>query len=49
LLKTNSDPNVIGAVKQLKDAFDNAEAVLPGITHTMIAQIIETIKSNQHS
>ncbi len=44
LLKSNTDENVINALAQLKIAFDNAEKAQPGITHTMIAQIIETLK-----
>jgi len=44
LLKSNTDENVISALAQLKIAFDNAEKAQPGITHTMIAQIIETLK-----
>jgi serine/threonine-protein kinase 24/25/MST4 len=44
LLKSNTDDNVISALAQLKIAFDNAEKAQPGITHTMIAQIIETLK-----
>jgi len=44
LLKTNNDEEVVSALAQLKIAFDNAERAQPGITHTMIAQIIETLK-----
>jgi len=44
LLRDNTDENVIAAVAELKLAFDNAEKAQPGITHTMIAQIIETLK-----
>jgi serine/threonine-protein kinase 24/25/MST4 len=44
LLKSTSDENVISSLAQLKVAFDNAEKAQPGITHTMIAQIIETLK-----
>jgi hypothetical protein len=44
MLKSNTDENVISALAQLKIAFDNAEKAQPGITHTMIAQIIETLK-----
>jgi len=39
-----TDENVVNAVMELKDAFDKAEKVQPGITHTIIAQIIETLK-----
>ncbi|KAN0042232.1 hypothetical protein ACTFIV_004791 [Dictyostelium citrinum] len=44
LLKNTSDENVINALAQLKMAFDNAEKAKPGITHSLIAQIIETLK-----
>jgi len=44
LLKTYQDEATIGALAQLKIAFDNAERAQPGLTHTMIAQIIETLK-----
>jgi serine/threonine-protein kinase 24/25/MST4 len=44
LLKTHQDEHVIAALAQLKIAFDKAEHAQPGITHNMIAQIIETLK-----
>lgn len=44
LLKTNQEEPVIAALAQLKIAFDGAERAKPGITHAMIAQIIETLK-----
>jgi len=44
LLKTNQEEPVIAALAQLKIAFDSAERAKPGITHSMIAQIIETLK-----
>jgi serine/threonine-protein kinase 24/25/MST4 len=44
LLKSNQEEGVIAALAQLKIAFDNAEKAKPGITHSMIAQIIETLK-----
>jgi hypothetical protein len=44
LLKTHQEEAVIAALAQLKIAFDNAERAKPGITHAMIAQIIETLK-----
>jgi hypothetical protein len=44
MLKNNQEDGVIAALAQLKIAFDNAERAKPGITHTMIAQIIETLK-----
>jgi len=46
LLKSTKDDNVIQALNNLKTAFDNAEAVQPGITHNFIVQIIDTLKSN---
>jgi len=49
MLREHNEPTVVGALKQIKDAFDNAEAAHPGVTHKVIAQIIETLKSNQHS
>jgi serine/threonine-protein kinase 24/25/MST4 len=45
LLKTHQDQQqVVTALAQLKMAFDNAEKVQPGITHSIIAQVIETLK-----
>ncbi|GAM25608.1 hypothetical protein SAMD00019534_087830 [Acytostelium subglobosum LB1] len=44
LLKSTQDENVVNALAQLKMAFDNAEKTKPGITHMMIAQVIETLK-----
>jgi len=44
LLKTHKDEKVIAALAQLKIAFDTAEKAQPGITHGIIAQIIETLK-----
>lgn len=44
LLKSNQEEAVIAALAQLKIAFDNAERAKPGITHSLIAQIIETLK-----
>lgn len=46
LLKAQNDEKVVAALAQLKIAFDNAENANPGITHQMIAHIIETLKSN---
>jgi serine/threonine-protein kinase 24/25/MST4 len=46
LLKQNQEEGVIAALAQLKIAFDNAERAKPGITHSLIAQIIETLKRN---
>jgi len=44
LLKQTKDDEVVKALTQLKNSFDAAEAVQPGITHSLIAQIIETLK-----
>jgi len=44
LLKSNQEEGVIAALAQLKIAFDNAERAKPGITHSLIAQVIETLK-----
>lgn len=44
LLRQNQEDGVIAALAQLKIAFDNAERAKPGITHSLIAQIIETLK-----
>jgi len=46
LLKAQNDEKVVAALAQLKIAFDNAENASPGISHQMIAHIIETLKSN---
>lgn len=46
LLKAQNDDKVVASLAQLKIAFDNAESASPGITHQMIAHIIETLKSN---
>lgn len=48
LLKSNQDEQVIASLAQLKIAFDNAERAQAGITHQMIAQIIETLKNNNN-
>lgn len=44
LLRQHRDDAVVNALAQLKIAFDNAEKAQPGITHSIIAQIIETLK-----
>eukprot|EP01100_Stratorugosa_tubuloviscum_P011274 TRINITY_DN500_c2_g1_i1.p1 TRINITY_DN500_c2_g1~~TRINITY_DN500_c2_g1_i1.p1 ORF type:complete len:471 (-),score=304.61 TRINITY_DN500_c2_g1_i1:237-1649(-) len=44
LLKNHKDEQVVAALAKLKMAFDEAEKVQPGITHSIIAQIIETLK-----
>lgn len=44
LLRQNQEDAVIAALAQLKIAFDNAERAKPGITHQLIAQVIETLK-----
>lgn len=45
--QNDDDDKVVAALAQLKIAFDNAENAQPGITHQMIAHIIETLKSNK--
>lgn len=44
LLRETKDNDVVTALARMKVAFDDAERAQPGITHTMIAQIIETLK-----
>jgi len=44
LAKTTKDDQVLQSLNQLKSSFDFAEQAQPGITHTFIAQIIETLK-----
>eukprot|EP01088_Endostelium_zonatum_P017513 TRINITY_DN51_c1_g1_i3.p1 TRINITY_DN51_c1_g1~~TRINITY_DN51_c1_g1_i3.p1 ORF type:complete len:464 (-),score=150.88 TRINITY_DN51_c1_g1_i3:99-1490(-) len=46
MLRDNSDPGVTSALAELKEAFDNAERAQPGISHQLIAQIIETLRNN---
>jgi len=43
-LKTQKDDKTVQALAQLKLAFDNAEKTQPGISHLIIAQIIETLR-----
>jgi len=45
LSKSTKDEHVQKALEELKESFDAAEAVQPGIVHNFIAQIIETLKS----
>jgi hypothetical protein len=48
LLQANQDDEaVITCLAQLKVAFDNAEKVKPGISHTFIALMIETLRGSQ--
>lgn len=44
LMSKSKESNVMKALNDLKKAFDAAEDAQPGITHSLIAQIIETIK-----
>jgi len=44
LSKSTKDEHVQKALEELKESFDAAEAVQPGIVHNFIAQIIETLK-----
>jgi len=46
LAKSTKDDQVLQSLNQLKSSFDAAEVAQPGITHTFIAQIIETLKRN---
>jgi len=46
LEKSTKDEQVKQALVQLRSSFDAAEIAQPGITHTFIAQIIETLKRN---
>lgn len=45
LLKSNKDSNVAEAIKTIKDAFDHAEDVQPGFSHSFVAQVLDTLKS----
>ncbi len=47
LLKTNQEDDIVAALAQLKLALDGAEKAKPGLTHSLIAQIIETLKSTK--
>jgi len=42
--KTTKDDQVLQSLNQIKSSFDAAETVQPGITHTIIDQLIETLK-----
>eukprot|EP01126_Amoeba_proteus_P061437 TRINITY_DN8249_c0_g2_i1.p1 TRINITY_DN8249_c0_g2~~TRINITY_DN8249_c0_g2_i1.p1 ORF type:complete len:475 (-),score=110.80 TRINITY_DN8249_c0_g2_i1:136-1560(-) len=42
--KTQTDEKVLGALNELKMAFDTAEELHSGVTHKLVAQIIETLK-----
>jgi len=44
LLNQTKEEEVVAALTALKNSFDAAESVQPGITHNFIAQIIETLK-----
>jgi hypothetical protein len=35
---------LIAALEQLKTTFDKAERLQPGVSHALIAQIIDTLK-----
>jgi hypothetical protein len=43
---TKEDGQLIAALQQLKTTFDNAEKLQPGISHALIAQIIDTLKKS---
>jgi len=40
------DDRYIASLEQLKATFDNAERLQPGISHALIAQIIDTLKKS---
>eukprot|EP01126_Amoeba_proteus_P061433 TRINITY_DN8249_c0_g1_i2.p1 TRINITY_DN8249_c0_g1~~TRINITY_DN8249_c0_g1_i2.p1 ORF type:complete len:395 (-),score=106.77 TRINITY_DN8249_c0_g1_i2:207-1391(-) len=42
--KTQTNEQVLGALNEMKKAFDNAEELHSGVTHKILAQIIETLK-----
>ena len=44
ILQSKPDEDTVACLSQLKAAFDNAEKVKPGISHTFIALMIETLK-----
>jgi len=44
LAKSTKDDQVLQALNLLKSSFDAAEVAQPGLTHTFIAQILETLK-----
>jgi len=46
LAKNTKEDQVIESLNHLKTAFDQAEAIQPGITHNFIAQVIDTLKRN---
>jgi len=39
------DERVIAALQHLKTTFENAERLQPGVSHALIASIIETLKN----
>jgi len=43
-LSDTDDERLIAALEQLKSTFDKAEKLQPGISHALIAQIIDTLK-----
>jgi len=44
LADSGDDDRLTAALEQLKATFDNAERLHPGISHQLIAQIIDTLK-----
>jgi len=46
-LSETDDDRLIAALEQLKSTFDKAERLQPGISLTLIAQIIDTLKKSQ--
>jgi len=45
-LSDTDDDRLIAALEQLKTTFDKAERLQPGISHALIAQIIDTLKKS---
>jgi len=44
--KTAQDEKVLGALQELKAAFDMAENIQPGTSHNFIAQVIDALKKS---
>lgn len=44
ILQSKSDDETVACLSQLKQAFDKAEEVKPGISRDFVAYMIETLK-----
>jgi len=44
LSDTSDDDRLVASLQHLKSTFDMAERLQPGISHALIAQIIDTLK-----